>query len=236
MGTTRESHTHSYHPTGPGFNALHGDPKGGMYKETIIVTEDEFGDWHLAAWYPQSTEKRDPNPWWTREGVCHHYRTVDTDSTLPALQENHAYRGQARHSSAAQEERSIKQWILLGDNKTLSKALWQTLEVDIVDLTVGFSTRLWKLSDRLLWRSQLAPKWKKRPELKKASISLDGSGSWWRDFLIWWSVRGSVYEWLFMQPKDFFHKESSVSEALEDMHWAQPDDQHLIKVCCDFDK
>jgi hypothetical protein len=59
----------------------------------------------------------------------------------------------------------IRDWgiirqVLLGDEKTLHDALRQTLELEIIKLVLRSSIRLWKTSDRTLWRSQSPSQWR----------------------------------------------------------------------------
>jgi hypothetical protein len=39
----------------------------------------------------------------------------------------------------------------------VNKVLRQTLELKVINLAVGFSVKLWKMSDRALWRSWPLP-------------------------------------------------------------------------------
>jgi hypothetical protein len=132
---------------------LHGDPKVAMFKETISVTEDQFGDQHLAARNSRSTENKDRIHNEPLQGFSTAVEQL-THSAFPALQDNHVRRGPGKAFIDSIGEHSIKQQLLLGD----IKALWLTLEVEIVKLRVGFSTGLCKTSDRVLWRSRLTPK------------------------------------------------------------------------------
>jgi hypothetical protein len=59
-------------------------------------------------------------------------------------------------------DQGIKQQLLLRGSKTLSKALRQTLGLEIAKLTVTSSIRPWKTSVRSLLRSQPTHKQKKR--------------------------------------------------------------------------
>jgi hypothetical protein len=50
----------------------------------------------------------------------------------------------------------------MGSERTVNEALRQTLELEVVQLAVGFSTRFRKRVDRAFRRSRPSPKWKQR--------------------------------------------------------------------------
>jgi hypothetical protein len=52
---------------------------------------------------------------------------------------------------------SIKPQLCLGRKRTLNKTLKQTLELEITKQIVRSSVRLWKTSNRTLWRSASLP-------------------------------------------------------------------------------
>jgi hypothetical protein len=69
-----------------------------------------------------------------------------THLAFPTLYEDHGVRGAGRAFVDGIRERSIKQHLLLGDKKTLIKALRQTLKLEVIKLAV----RLRKMSDRTM--------------------------------------------------------------------------------------
>jgi hypothetical protein len=52
----------------------------------------------------------------------------------------------------------IRQELHLGGKRTLTKAVRQTLDLEVLMLAVGSSIKLEKTSDTALWRSQPPPK------------------------------------------------------------------------------
>jgi hypothetical protein len=63
-----------------------------------------------------------------------------------ALHKNHVRKGTGKAFFNGIRKQSTEQQLRLGTKRTVSQALWQTLELEVVKLAVGSSIRLWKTS------------------------------------------------------------------------------------------
>jgi hypothetical protein len=71
-----------------------------------------------------------------------------THHAFPALHKDHIRVGVRKAFSSDIGDQGIKQQLLLGGKRTLTKALRQTPELEVIKLALGYSIRLWKTSDR----------------------------------------------------------------------------------------
>jgi hypothetical protein len=100
----------------------------------------------------------DQNPWRIPTGVfLRHSPNDPPPHAFPAQHEDHVHRRPGKEFVDDIADRGLKQQPLPEGKKTLIEALRQTLELEVVKLTIRFFTRLRKTSDRALWRSRPHP-------------------------------------------------------------------------------
>jgi hypothetical protein len=136
-------------------DVLHGDTKGVTYMETIRATGDRLGDQQLAIGHCNQlkTRTQDDGESWQEFSI-----KLLTPCAFPTLHEDHDCRGLGKAFGDGMRDRSIKQQLLLGGKRTLNEAPKETLWLEVIKLTVGSCIRVWKTSDRALWRSRHPPK------------------------------------------------------------------------------
>jgi hypothetical protein len=148
-------------------DVLHGVHKCATHKETDGALGDLFGDQHLAIEYYNQLKT------WTQdigEFLQEFATTIEQVShhAFLASHEDHIHKGQGQSIWWQDRRLRCKAAATSGDNKTLNKAFRQTLELEVLKLTVGFSARLWKTSDKT---------WSQKEEEASDSLS---AGHFWK--------------------------------------------------------
>lgn len=85
-----------------------------------------------------------------------------THRVFPARHKHHVRRGPVNAFGNGVRDRVVKRKLLLQSDKTVNAVRRQILWPEVVRPVVASSVRLWKTNDRILWRSRLPPKRKKR--------------------------------------------------------------------------
>lgn len=78
-----------------------------------------------------------------------------THCAFPALHEDHFHRGPGRAFSDGMGVEALKKQLLLGSERMVSKAFRQTIKLEVIELAFVSFFRLWKMSNRALWRRLL---------------------------------------------------------------------------------
>jgi hypothetical protein len=129
--------------------------------ETIGFLKDQYRGWHLSVRFHQQPKK------WI-QGDRGYRKKLATGCiwfihpAVPALRNTHGHRGPGKAPSNGIRGQSRRQELCLGSKETFHG---QTHRLEVMKQAVGFSIRLWKLSDWTSWRSQPSPKQKKRLQI-----------------------------------------------------------------------
>jgi hypothetical protein len=138
-------------------------PKGGTDEETSAGTEDRTGEQRLAVRRHRQRKKRAQVNGGPRQKFAAARRRF-TRRAVPAMRKVHVrrgpgmkcrrrgIRGPGKTSGTRMKVRDMKQRPRLGRGRTLIEALGQTFGLEVVERTVGSSTRLRRPSIWKLWK------------------------------------------------------------------------------------
>jgi hypothetical protein len=140
-------------------NVLHSIPKGATYEETLKALDDCFGDQHIAAAYCSQLKARTRKARKSLQEVATAIEQL-AHHGYPTLPEDHIRREAGKAFMDTVEDPDIKMPLLIGGQKTVTEALREPLELQVVLL----AARPQKMSTKSFWGSQshLTRRWNTR--------------------------------------------------------------------------